>query len=408
MDEVDSGVFEQFMSWFAEPGVADRNNNVADMLAAQFGDMGWAANQSSADTYRDIMSRRLADTVDGQSLLAEFTGRLSPDGGDVAAAELVDWLADQMTANGWAEHTVPEQDGASGAWYRYDLVYGVYQWEDPRTPGAWLSQEEYSALQVGGRTEDGERYSPAVFDDHSYLWYRYDHGFKTYEWAESDPATEPDPAGAWMSEADAAQQRQFTAPQMDTRTGTRYRFDRVERVYQWEDPAARHSWLTEAEFTARTARPGSTETGQYSEAVFDGNYGMWYRYHSGARTYSWHTGDADTPPGEDGWMSQSAADQLRRATAQPSEPVVTAGPEGTTEAGGLPATGDTEPATEPPPLTPEAAESIQKIRELVVQPSVDEVMSKLPDEFKERIGEAELQNLVRSLVVQETAKIAAA
>jgi len=401
MDEVDSGVFERFMSWFAEPGVADRNSNVSDMLAAQFGDMGWAANQGSADTYREIMSRRLVDTVDGGSLLAEFTDRLGPDGGDVAAAELVDWLADQMTANGWAEHTVPEQDGASGAWYRYDLVYGVYQWEDPRTPGAWLSQEEYSALQVGGRAEEGERYSAPAFDDNSYLWYRYDHSLKTYEWAESDPSAEPADPAAWTSEAEAAQRRRFSAPQMDTRAGTRYRFDNVDRVYQWEDPAARHAWLTEAEFTARTARPEVAETGQYSAAAFDENYGMWYRYHSGTRSYTWHTGDADTPPGEDGWMSQSAADQLRRTPA----PVSAVPGETSPEAGGLPGTSVPD---EPAPLTPEAAESIEKMRELVVQPSVDEVMAKLPDEFRERIGEEELQNLVRSLVVQETAKIAAA
>lgn len=409
MDEVDSGaideVFGQFMSWFADPGIAGRNSDVADMLAAQFGDMGWAASQGNVETYQEVMARRLVDTVDGQSLLAEFREHLSQGGGDEAGAELVDWLADKMALHGWAGHTVPEQDPASGAWYRYDLVKGVYQWEDPRAPGSWLGQEEFSALQVGGGVAEDERYSAPEFDDYSYLWCRYDHGAKTYQWAEADPVAEPGPA-AWMSEAEAAQRRRFSAPQMDSQVGTRYRFDNDDGVYQWEDLAAKHTWLSEAEFTARRAWAGAAGAGQLSAPAFDENYGMWYRYNSATKTYTWHTGDPRTPPDEDGWMSQSDADQFRRAAAQTGEASTTPALDDTAIETGVPALAGTptEPGSGRAPMTAEMAESVRKMREFVVQPSVDEVMSKLPDELKERIGDEELQNLVRRLVVRETAK----
>ena len=300
MDEADSraidGVFEQFMIWFADPDIAGRNSDVADMLAAQFGDVGWAVSESSMETYKDVMARRLADTTDGQPLLAEFKEQFAQGGGDKAAAGLVDWLADKMAVNGWADHTVPEYDPASGAWYRYDLVSGVYEWEDPHTPGSWLSHEESSALQVDGDVAEHERYSAPEFDAESQHWYRYDHATDTYQWAAGDQAAEPDPA-AWASAAEAA---------------------------------------------------------QYS---------------------------AD-------------ADQLHHAAAEADEVVATAAPDGTA----------IEPGPDQPALTPEAAESVRMVRELVVQPSVDEVMAKLPAELTERLGNEELQDLVRRLVARETAR----
>lgn len=66
-----------------------------------------------------------------------------------------------------------------------------------------------------------------------------------------------------------------------------------------------------------------------------------------------------------------------------------------------------EPGPDQAPVTAEVAESVEKIREFIVQPSVEKVLSQLPDELKERIGPTEVENLVRRLVVRETAKIAA-
>ena len=75
-----------------------------------------------------------------------------------------------------------------------------------------------------------------------------------------------------------------------------------------------------------------------------------------------------------------------------------------------------QPATEAVPGLPASvepvvaretvAESAQKIRELVVLPSVEKVLSRLPGELKERIGPAEVESMVRLLVVRETVKAA--
>jgi hypothetical protein len=65
------------------------------------------------------------------------------------------------------------------------------------------------------------------------------------------------------------------------------------------------------------------------------------------------------------------------------------------------------PAAVAPTVAPETvAESAQKIRELVVLPSVEKVLSQLPSELKERIGLAEVESMVRLLVVRETVKVA--
>lgn len=73
-----------------------------------------------------------------------------------------------------------------------------------------------------------------------------------------------------------------------------------------------------------------------------------------------------------------------------------------------PGRAEPEPGSGQAPVTAEVAESVGKIREFIVQPSVEKVLSQLPDELKERIGPTEVENLVRRLVVRETAKIAAA
>jgi hypothetical protein len=59
------------------------------------------------------------------------------------------------------------------------------------------------------------------------------------------------------------------------------------------------------------------------------------------------------------------------------------------------------------PVTAEVAESVERMREFIVQPSFEQVLSRLPGELTERIGSAEVEDLVRRLVARETARIAA-
>jgi len=73
-----------------------------------------------------------------------------------------------------------------------------------------------------------------------------------------------------------------------------------------------------------------------------------------------------------------------------------------------PVRAEPEPGSDQPPVTAKVAESVEKIREVIVRPSVEKVLSQLPDELKERIEPAEVEDLVRRLVARETAKIAVA
>ena len=65
------------------------------------------------------------------------------------------------------------------------------------------------------------------------------------------------------------------------------------------------------------------------------------------------------------------------------------------------------PRSDQVPVTAEVAESVERMREFIAQPSFEQVLSRLPDELKERIGPTEVENLVRRLIARETAKIAA-
>lgn len=327
MGEIDEASFQRFAAWFQDPAIAGRDADVADMLATQFGDVNWAAAGDLAGC-KDVMARRLEDKdparQDTEDLLQKFHGYTSPGSDDPqAAGQLVAWLAGKMREHGWDTHTVPEYDPAAGTRYRYDTAAGVYQWEDPAS-GRWLSEEDSARLQAltGGEVPEDQRFSDPEFDDSSYLWYRYDNGTGTYQWAEASPEQGPDKTAAWLTGTEAAERRRYSAPQVDTRTGTRYRFDNQDRVYQWEDPGAQHAWLSEAEFTARAAKPAAAAgAGQYSMPVFDPNYGMWYRYHEATRTYEWAVGDPAAEPGPTAtWMTQTQADQYRSAQSAPPGP----------------------------------------------------------------------------------------
>ena len=63
------------------------------------------------------------------------------------------------------------------------------------------------------------------------------------------------------------------------------------------------------------------------------------------------------------------------------------------------------PGSDQVPVTAEVAESVERLREFIAQPSFEQVLSRLPDELKERIGPTEVENLILSS--RETAKIAA-
>ncbi len=333
--------FEEFMGWFADPRVVALDTDLSDMLASQFGDLGWPSNHSSATRYTEAMSARFLTEQDGSSLASEFESyvgeakRELEDGGDgdggqeagassdaivAAAGRLVGWLAGVMRDRQWDRYSLPDYDQNADARYRFDSAGGVYEWEDPHAPGSWLSEAEFGALAVGGEADGADRYSAPEYDENFHMWYRYDHGNKAYEWAEGDRSIPPGADAAWMTQSQADQARRYSAPEMDATSGARYRFDSVAGVYEWEDPRAAGSWLSEAEFSALRVGGAVDDADRYSAPRYDDNYSMWYRYDQADKSYEWAEGGRSTSPGATAaWMTQAQADQRLRIEASPQE-----------------------------------------------------------------------------------------
>lgn len=78
------------------------------------------------------------------------------------------------------------------------------------------------------------------------------------------------------------------------------------------------------------------------------------------------------------------------------------------EPGSLDAFAAAKPESDQAPVTAEVAKSVEKIGKFIAQPSIEKVLSQLPDELTERIGYEEAENLVRRIAARESAKIAAA
>ncbi len=393
--------FEEFMGWFADQRVVALDTDLADMLAGQFGDLSWPSNHSSATRYAEAMTARFLTEQDGSSLMSDFEryvgeakreledsgggeGEQGADAVVAAVGSLVSWLAGVTRDRGWDRYSLPDYDQNADARYRFDSVAGVYQWEDPRAAGSWLSEAEFSALGVGGAADEAERYSGPEYDENFHMWYRYDLSNRVYEWAEGDRSTAPGVTAAWMSQAEAEQARRYSAPEMDATSGARYRFDSVGGVYQWEDPRAAGSWLSEAEFSALRVGGAVDEADRYSAPRYDGNYRMWYRYDQGSKTYEWAESDAATAPGVSAaWMTQAQADQrLHVKTSAPEDGAAVAQAQARVQAA-------------------------ETVRAQVVTPSVSEVVAKmrqeLPPDLVARIGSG-MDRLAESLVVTEISR----
>lgn len=215
---IDQDDFTTFMTCFADRGSLGSNSDLGDMLAAQFGELEWASQPDRRDQYLEVMSRRLAAEPDCTRLeyeLAGYCAAVRAEPGGAAADSLVDWLAREMRERQWQRYSIAEHDANAGARYRYDYSAGVYQWEDPRAAGNWLTEAEFSALNVGGAVPDAARYSAPEFDDNYRMWYRYDYSAKTYQWAQSARDARPEPDAVWMTQAEA-EQRLHAAAQAQT------------------------------------------------------------------------------------------------------------------------------------------------------------------------------------------------
>ena len=70
-----------------------------------------------------------------------------------------------------------------------------------------------------------------------------------------------------------------------------------------------------------------------------------------------------------------------------------------------PGLAESGPESDQAPVTVEVAESIEKIGEIIVQPSIDRVLSRLPGKLAEQAESAEMQDLIRLIAVREAAKI---
>jgi antibiotic biosynthesis monooxygenase (ABM) superfamily enzyme len=99
----------------------------------------------------------------------------------------------------------------------------------------------------------------------------------------------------------------FTAAEYDENYGMNYRFDTLYEIYEWEDPNDSGRWMDsdEADRMRLSLVESGTGATDYSEAAYDENYQMWYRYDNANGVYEWaDTADA----GPDEWLSQAEVD----------------------------------------------------------------------------------------------------
>jgi hypothetical protein len=225
----------------------------------------------------------------------------------------------------------------------------------------------------------------------------------------------------------------FDVPVWDENYGLFYRYDKLTGEYEWASEADSAAWMSQAEADAQMAawaEASQAEAAQYaaeSVAEWDENWGMFYRLGAtGAYEYAHAVRPFDKDSGCGGnWLTEAQAsadyseklsqyEAARTAQWPAAEALPAAAPgrgqgnqadagTGRAFAAGAPA----EPGPGEVPVTAELAESLQKLREFIVEPSIENVLSQLPDELKERIGLTEVESLVRRLVVRETSRIAA-
>ena len=379
--------FTAFMAAFVDHGAFGTDTDLAETLATEFGDLQWASSEGFTDAYLDVLTRRFAGEPDATALeytFHELCGGLRA-GADGAVDALVAWLAQDMRRREWDRYSVPQFDAAAQARYRLSYADDGYQWEDPESPGLWLSEAEFAARRQSSDPEpepDEEQYSEPVFDENYFMWYRYDYRAAAYRWADGDPDTRPpvDDREQWMTQDEADLRRRYSSPQMDVTAGARYRLNYATGGYEWEDPRSPGRWLSEAEFTAlRRPEAENAVPEQFSEPRFDDNYGMWYRYGRNAQAYQYAEGVPETTPDDAAvWMDQAAAEERVLTRAAVSERDTAAS--GASNADRL----------------------LQALGTDVMESALDDVLSAAPH-LRAQVGEARLHEILAEVTAEQLA-----
>jgi antibiotic biosynthesis monooxygenase (ABM) superfamily enzyme len=115
----------------------------------------------------------------------------------------------------------------------------------------------------------------------------------------------------------------FSEADFDPNYQMNYRFDTLYEVYEWADPQDPGRWMDadEADLVRQSlAESAAGENGEaaagYSEPLYDENYQMWYRYDNVNGVYEW-ADTADTAT--DAWLSQGQVDALYAERAEQAE-----------------------------------------------------------------------------------------
>jgi hypothetical protein len=183
---------------------------------------GWGTGWYASDGYLIQLFAFLNDpatplhTGDGRSR-ADLLAELAYAAGEDRQAA---WLATVGREVYWSapenRYGPPEFSEPHGMNYRYDKLRQVYEWEDPRQPGTWISQQEADAQVIAwqqapeqagaGKAENaGEAgFSAAVWDENWQMLYRVGPG-GVYEYAYSDDHATIRPGTSWLSYDEAAQ-----------------------------------------------------------------------------------------------------------------------------------------------------------------------------------------------------------
>jgi hypothetical protein len=106
-------------------------------------------------------------------------------------------------------------------------------------------------------------------------------------------------------------------PRQDGRT----RPDLLDELSESTGDSDRAAWMGAVETEAYWSVPANQEAywavpeNRYDEPVLDGSYGMRYRYDRREEVYEW-----EDPPDSETWLSQEEADELVQARQQPAVP----------------------------------------------------------------------------------------
>jgi hypothetical protein len=191
--------FKSTTEWLRAPEVSPGISTARESLGVMLGAADWYAQEARLEELLEFLNEPVQ-----QRLAAELAQAVSD-------YDRESWTFAVMTAYRYGE---PVSDENYGMDYRYDKLLGAYEWEDPRSPGTWLSQEEADLLAAQWARDDPAAAAEAAWDpaaewDENWgMFYRLDpDGTYRYAHAAAPGAVESGPDGRWLTYEEAAAAR---------------------------------------------------------------------------------------------------------------------------------------------------------------------------------------------------------